>query len=92
MPPSIIRSNMKSFNRPTEELPDAGHLPGWLDMAGRLSRPGCGVGIFGESEMPDTFPKSEGVFWITPEQAAAVKGFVNAGGGFYALHNAAISR
>jgi len=59
---------------------------GWIWPGGYLG-PDAASGYSANLEMPDTFPKSEGVFWITPEQAAAVKGFVNAGGGFYALHN-----
>ena len=33
------------------------------------------------------FPAPKSQFWITEEQAGAVKDFVNAGGGFYSLHN-----
>jgi type 1 glutamine amidotransferase len=33
------------------------------------------------------FPAPKSQFWLTEEQAAAVKDFVNAGGGFYSLHN-----
>ena len=33
------------------------------------------------------FPAPKSQFWITEEQAGAVKDFVNAGAGFYSLHN-----
>ncbi|MES1262010.1 MAG: ThuA domain-containing protein, partial [Acidobacteriota bacterium] len=33
------------------------------------------------------FPAPKSKFWITEEQAGAVKDFVNAGGGFYSMHN-----
>jgi len=33
------------------------------------------------------FPPSKSVFWIKEEQAAAVRNFVQDGGGFYSLHN-----
>jgi len=33
------------------------------------------------------FPAPRAEFWIKEDQAAAVKDFVNAGGGFYSLHN-----
>jgi hypothetical protein len=33
------------------------------------------------------FPAPKSQFWLTEEQAGAVKEFVNAGGGFYSLHN-----
>ena len=39
-------------------------------------------------ETPKTFPDPAPVRWITEEQGAAVKDFVSAGNGFYALHNA----
>src|SRR5271165_1496528 len=38
-------------------------------------------------ENASNFPPPTSKFWITEEQAAAVKDFVNAGGGFYSLHN-----
>jgi type 1 glutamine amidotransferase len=38
-------------------------------------------------ETPMTFPNPTPVAWITEEQGAAIKDFVNAGNGFYALHN-----
>jgi type 1 glutamine amidotransferase len=38
-------------------------------------------------ETPRTFPEPEPVTWITEEQGAAIKDFVAAGNGFYALHN-----
>jgi type 1 glutamine amidotransferase len=38
-------------------------------------------------ETPKTFPEPEPVTWITEEQGAAIKEFVTAGNGFYALHN-----
>ncbi len=38
-------------------------------------------------ETPKTFPEPQPVTWITEEQGAAVKDFVMAGGGLYALHN-----
>lgn len=38
-------------------------------------------------ETPKTFPDPEPVTWITEEQGAAIKDFVAAGNGFYALHN-----
>ncbi len=38
-------------------------------------------------ETPKTFPEPEPVTWITEEQGAAIKAFVTAGNGFYALHN-----
>jgi type 1 glutamine amidotransferase len=38
-------------------------------------------------ETPKTFPDPQPVMWIKDEQGAAIKEFVTAGGGFYALHN-----
>ena len=38
-------------------------------------------------ETPKTFPDAKPVRWITEEQGAAIKDFVSAGNGFYALHN-----
>jgi len=38
-------------------------------------------------ENPTDFPAPKSKFWITEEQAGAVKEFVNKGGGFYSLHN-----
>jgi type 1 glutamine amidotransferase len=38
-------------------------------------------------ETPKTFPDPKPVSWITEEQGAAIKDFVTAGNGFYALHN-----
>jgi type 1 glutamine amidotransferase len=38
-------------------------------------------------ENPKTFPDPKPVAWIREEQGAAIKEFVNAGNGFYALHN-----
>ncbi|MEO6802117.1 MAG: ThuA domain-containing protein [Granulicella sp.] len=38
-------------------------------------------------ETPKSFPDPVPVTWITAEQSAAVKDFVNQGGGLYALHN-----
>jgi type 1 glutamine amidotransferase len=38
-------------------------------------------------ETPKTFPDPTPVSWITEEQGAAIKEFVAAGKGFYALHN-----
>jgi type 1 glutamine amidotransferase len=38
-------------------------------------------------ENSSAFPPPKSQFWITEPQAAAVKDFVNAGGGFYSLHN-----
>jgi type 1 glutamine amidotransferase len=38
-------------------------------------------------ETPKTFPNPQPVRWITEEQGAAIKDFVTAGNGFYALHN-----
>jgi type 1 glutamine amidotransferase len=38
-------------------------------------------------ETPKTFPEPTPVTWITEEQGAAIKDFVTAGNGFYALHN-----
>src|SRR6202030_2777807 len=38
-------------------------------------------------ENPEQFRKPEPQSWITEEQGAAIKDFVTAGGGFYALHN-----
>src|ERR1700678_1923827 len=38
-------------------------------------------------ETPKIFPDPKPVSWITEEQGAAIKDFVNAGNGFYALHN-----
>jgi type 1 glutamine amidotransferase len=38
-------------------------------------------------ENPEQFRKAEPQSWITEEQGAAIKNFVTAGGGFYALHN-----
>ncbi len=38
-------------------------------------------------ETPKTFPDPKPVNWITEEQGAAIKDFVTAGNGFYALHN-----
>jgi type 1 glutamine amidotransferase len=33
------------------------------------------------------FPNQKAVMWMTEEQGAAIKDFVNAGNGFYAMHN-----
>ena len=41
----------------------------------------------GYLETPGTFPEPQPVTWISEEQGAAVKDFVTAGNGFYALHN-----
>jgi type 1 glutamine amidotransferase len=38
-------------------------------------------------ETPKSFPDPKPVTWITEEQGNAIKDFVNAGNGFYALHN-----
>jgi type 1 glutamine amidotransferase len=38
-------------------------------------------------ETPKTFPDPKPVTWISEEQGAAIKDFVAAGNGFYALHN-----
>ncbi len=38
-------------------------------------------------EDADKFPAAKAVSWMTEEQGMAVKNFVNAGGGFYPLHN-----
>jgi type 1 glutamine amidotransferase len=38
-------------------------------------------------ETPKSFPDPKPVTWITEEQGAAIKEFVAAGNGFYALHN-----
>jgi len=38
-------------------------------------------------ETPKTFPDPKPVTWISEEQGAAIKDFVTAGNGFYALHN-----
>jgi type 1 glutamine amidotransferase len=38
-------------------------------------------------ETPKTFPDPTPVTWITEEQGSAIKEFVAAGNGFYALHN-----
>ncbi|HTZ59369.1 MAG TPA: ThuA domain-containing protein [Acidobacteriaceae bacterium] len=38
-------------------------------------------------ETPKTFPEPKPVMWIREDQGAAIKDFVSAGNGFYALHN-----
>ena len=38
-------------------------------------------------EDADKFPAAKSVSWMTEEQGLAIKNFVNAGGGFYPLHN-----
>src|SRR5205809_3368735 len=38
-------------------------------------------------ENSNDFPRPQPQNWITEEQGAAVKEFVNAGGGFYSMHN-----
>jgi hypothetical protein len=38
-------------------------------------------------ETPKSFPEPKPVTWITEEQGTAIKEFVTAGNGFYALHN-----
>ena len=38
-------------------------------------------------EDADKFPAAKSVTWMSEEQGLAVKNFVNAGGGFYPLHN-----
>jgi type 1 glutamine amidotransferase len=38
-------------------------------------------------ETPKTFPNPKPVTWMTEEQGNAIKDFVTAGNGFYALHN-----
>ena len=40
-----------------------------------------------EANLQDPFPAPKPVTWIREEQGVAVKDFVAAGGGFYALHN-----
>ena len=40
-----------------------------------------------EANLQDPFPAPVPETWIKPEQGLAVKNFVTAGGGFYALHN-----
>lgn len=40
-----------------------------------------------EQGLENDFPEPKSESWITEEQGAAVKDFVNAGGGFYSLHN-----
>jgi Trehalose utilisation len=59
---------------------------GWIWPAGYLG-PDAASGYSANLENPNTFPKEEGVFWMAPEQAMAIKDFVNTGGGFYAFHN-----
>jgi hypothetical protein len=41
----------------------------------------------GELENPEGWPEAKPVGWITEEQGKAIKEFVLAGNGFYALHN-----
>ena len=38
-------------------------------------------------ENSSDFPNGKSVMWMTPEQGAAIKDFVNAGNGFYSMHN-----
>jgi type 1 glutamine amidotransferase len=38
-------------------------------------------------ETPKTFPEAKPVTWMTEEQGEAIKDFVAAGNGFYAMHN-----
>ncbi|HEX3941100.1 MAG TPA: ThuA domain-containing protein [Acidobacteriaceae bacterium] len=38
-------------------------------------------------ENASDFPNQRPVMWITPDQGAAIKNFVNAGNGFYSMHN-----
>jgi type 1 glutamine amidotransferase len=38
-------------------------------------------------ETPKSFPESKSEAWITAEQSAAIKDYVNQGGGLYAIHN-----
>jgi len=40
-----------------------------------------------ERGLENEFPEAKPEFWITEEQGAAVKDFVETGGGFYSLHN-----
>jgi type 1 glutamine amidotransferase len=49
--------------------------------------PDAYVAYEADLETPKTFPEPSPVSWITEQQGAAIKEFVAAGNGFYALHN-----
>jgi type 1 glutamine amidotransferase len=49
--------------------------------------PDAYVAYQADLENPKSFPDPKPVAWIREEQGAAIKEFVNAGNGFYALHN-----
>jgi len=54
---------------------------------GGYSGPDAYTGYEMNLEDADKFPAAKSVSWMSEEQGLAVKNFVNAGGGFYPLHN-----
>jgi hypothetical protein len=59
---------------------------GWIWPNGYLG-PDAYTGYEANLETPKTFPDPPGLYWMTAEQGAAIKDFVNAGNSFYAFHN-----
>lgn len=59
---------------------------GWIWPNGYLG-PDAYTDYEAKLETPKTFPDPPGIYWMTAEQGAAIKDFVSAGNGFYALHN-----
>ena len=58
------------------------------DLAERIPWPRCLVGVFERtSRMRRDSRRPKPAMWMTEEQGAAIKDFVNAGNGLYALHN-----
>ena len=54
---------------------------------GGYAGPDAYVGYQMDLENKDDFPAAKSVTWMTEAQGQAIKDFVNAGGGFYPLHN-----
>jgi len=54
---------------------------------GGYAGPDAYVGYQTDLENKDDFPAAKSVTWMTEAQGQAIKDFVNAGGGFYPLHN-----
>ncbi len=54
---------------------------------GGYAGPDAYVGYQMDLENRDDFPAAKSVTWMTEAQGQAIKDFVNAGGGFYPMHN-----
>jgi type 1 glutamine amidotransferase len=54
---------------------------------GGYAGPDAYVGYQTSLENKDDFPAAKSVTWMTEAQGQAIKDFVNAGGGFYPMHN-----